>query len=266
MATIALAPDVDPLRARLAVVAGRLLDYRARYDGRRDSRAVFTHAYVSITELIAGNLAAYGFRDPAWVVTLAERFAERYFAVLDACDAGRPLPPAWAHVFDVLRNPRTSVLEDLVFAMTAHIVHDLPLALVDAKLAAADGTSHVYDFHRMNDLLGHNIEAITAGVSKRYSPFIAWLDHLGGNFDQLITDYGFRVGRGVAWYNAARILDPLSEPHAREAINKSTIIFVDNVRRPKLWPVRWLFRTGRWISSWFRRWPAQRAENGSHSK
>lgn len=250
---IALAPDLGPLRDRLDILTTRLLDYRARYDRARDSRAVFTHAYAQITALITENLAVYEFRDPAWVVTLAEKFAERYFRALDAAE--EDVPPAWKHVFAVLRNPRTSVTEDLVFAMTAHIVHDLPLALLDAKMAAPDGSSHVYDFHRMNDLLGHNIARITAEVSSRYQPFIAWLDQLGGDFDQIVSDYGFRVSRGVAWYNAFRILDPLSKEHALRSIVKSTIVFVDNVRRPKFWPLRWLFRVGRFVSSFFRRWP-----------
>lgn len=244
------------MRDRLDAIVNRLLAYRERYDRARDSRAVFTHAYVSITTLIAEHLATYQFKDPEWVVLLAEKFADRYFVALDAADRGDPQSAAWQRVFEVLRNPRTSVLEDLIFAMTAHIVHDLPLALLDARTTAPDGSSRVYDFHRMNDLLGHNIERITSEVSKRYSPFIAWLDHLGGGFDQLITDYGFRVGRGVAWYNASRILDPLSRDHAHQSIVKSTIVFVDNVRRPKLWPLRWLFRAGRWLSSWFRRWPS----------
>ncbi len=44
------------MRERLDVVANRLIEYRDRYDRERDSRAVFTHAYVSITLLIAEHL------------------------------------------------------------------------------------------------------------------------------------------------------------------------------------------------------------------
>lgn len=253
--TIALAPDLVSLRDRLDILTTRLLDYRTRYDRTRDSRAIFTHAYALMTGLIADNLALYEFKDARWIVHLAEEFAGRYFRALDAAEQGRPLSPAWEHVFAVLRNPRTSVLEDLVFAMTAHIVHDLPLALIEVKTTTGDGATRIYDFHRMNDLLGHNIGNITRAVSKRYEPFIAWLDHLGGDFDQIITDYGIRVSRGMAWYNADRLLDPLSEDIARRSIVKSTIVFVDNVRRPKFWPLRWLFRVGRFVSSFFRRWP-----------
>jgi hypothetical protein len=253
--SIAVAPDLDPLCDRLDAVAVRLCAYRDRYDHERDSRAVFTHAYATITNLIAANLGEYQFRDPEWVVVLAEQFAARYFAALDAADRGGMLSPAWQKVFDVIRDQRTSVLEDLVFAMTAHIVHDLPLALIDACQLGPDGSSRIYDYHRMNDLLGRNVEAITDAVSKRYEPFIGCLDHLGGDFDQIVTDYGFRVSRGVAWYNAVRILDPLSEDHARKSIVKSAIIFVENVRRPKFWPLRLLFRIGRFLSSFFRRWP-----------
>jgi len=254
--TLALAPDVARLRDRLDIIHERLLDYRTRYDRARDSRAVFTHAYAQITGLLADNLAVYEFRDPAWVVTLAEKFAEQYFLVLDAADRGEPHSAAWKRVFEVLRNPRTSVLEDLVFSMTAHIVHDLPLALIEAKTAGGDGHSHVYDYHRMNDLLGHNVEKITSAVSKRYAPLIAWLDHLGHDYDEILTDYGFRISRGVAWYNASRIVDPASKEQALQSIVKSTIVFVDHVRRPRFWPLRLVFRIGRYLSSFFRRWPS----------
>ena len=255
MTSVELASYLAPLCARLDALASRLVEYRSRYDAARDSRAVFTHAYATITNLISKNLGCYEFRDPECVVVLAEKFAGHYFDALDRRDRGEALSPAWVNVFDVICDQRTSVLEDLVFAMTAHIVHDLPLALLDAHQSTDDGSSRIYDFHRMNDLLGRNVEAITSAVSKRYEPFIAWLDHLGGDFDLILTDYGFRVGRGVAWYNASRIVDPLSEEHARKSIVKSTIVFVENVRRPKFWPLRLLFRIGRWLSSFFRRWP-----------
>lgn len=78
-----------------------------------------------------GGLATANFPNPGWVVSLAESFAQHYFLALDAADQHKQVPEAWEKVFTTIRCRNTSVLEDLVFAMTAHIVHDLPLALVE---------------------------------------------------------------------------------------------------------------------------------------
>jgi hypothetical protein len=49
------------MRDCIDLIVNRLLEYRDRHDRSRDSRAVFTHAYVSITRLIADQLATYKF-------------------------------------------------------------------------------------------------------------------------------------------------------------------------------------------------------------
>lgn len=121
----------EPHQSRLFNLAGQLDEYTVRYERLRDSRAVFTHTYAIITRALAARITDIGFDDVEWVVTLAEAFARHYLVALDAFDENRDPPEAWAEVFRVLKLNTTSVLEDLVFAMTAHIVNDLPLALVD---------------------------------------------------------------------------------------------------------------------------------------
>ncbi len=249
----------DSHQRRLFTLAGTLDQYAKRYEIAHDSRAVFTYTYAKITRILGGGITQVGFDNPDWVVSLAEAFAARYLSALDSFDQNAETPKAWAEVFRVLKSETTSVLEDLVFAMTAHIVNDLPLALGDVKLVDSLQASHIRDFHRMNDVLGSNIQAIERDILSRYEPAFSWLDQLERGYDQILTNYGFRLSRGMAWYNATRLLDPRSSAEARESIARSAVQLIDNVRNPPFWSVRIAFRVVRFISALFRRWPKDHA-------
>lgn len=244
--------DLPGLKQQLLELAVRIDEYRKTFEASRDSRAVFTYTYVLITRLLADALETAGFDDPAWIVKLAKAFAARYIAAIESASV---LAPGWAVAFEAIRNKRTTVLEDLLFAITAHIFHDLPLALTDVGLKDANNVSRIHDFHQMNDVLGKNIQEIIDTVTRRYEPFFRWLDRLEERNARLLTDYGFRISRGLAWYNAERLLDPASQAKAEAAINDSVSILVNDVRRPSIWSVRILLRALRWFASFFRRWP-----------
>jgi Family of unknown function (DUF5995) len=243
------------LHERLAAVAERL-DARAReLDERRDSRAVFTHAYALMTTQIAKELPTDPSFDPGWTVSLAEAFAARYFAALDAWDRGSGVPPAWDTVFRAICDRRTSVVEDLVFAMTAHIVRDLPHALLDVGLRDSSGRPHVHDFHAVNDVLGHEIQPIVNATSSRYGRYVKLLDRLGKPYDRIITNYGIRLSRGVAWYNAMRLEDAAEAADASDSIEKSPGVVVDQALDPPVWSLRILLRFVRWVLGFLRKWP-----------
>jgi hypothetical protein len=255
MSELRVATPVDAtIVGRLDAIAERLDDYAARYERARDSRCVFTYAYAIMTRRIRDELPLSGITDPEWVVSLAETFAARYFEALDAYDRHEPLPPAWEKVFKTILARRTSVLEDLVFGITAHIVHDLPLALIEVGLGT-NGRSHIHDFHTVNDVMSDTIDAMQDQVSRRYSPLINWLDHMVEGYDEILTNYGIRMSRGLAWYNAERLLDPDSIEEAKAAIEKSPGIVVDAVMSPPFWSLRIVLRAVRWLLAFLRRWP-----------
>ena len=247
--------DLATLKQHLRDLAARIDKFRTSFDASKDSRAIFAYTYVLITQQLAEALETAGFTDPAWIVQLAEAFAARYIAAIECASRSSGLSPAWAAVFETTRKKRTTVIEDLLFAMTAHIVHDLPLALINVGMRDANGVSHIHDFHQMNEVLAINIQAVTNAVTGRYEPFFRWLDHLEEKNAQVFTNYGFRISRGMAWYNANRLLDPASAIAALAAINKSVAVLIEDVRRPPIWSVRILLRAFRWLASFFRRWP-----------
>ena len=111
------------------------------------------------------------------------------------------------------------------------------------------------DHHLINEVLKASIDGMQDAVARRYEPLVWWLDHLGADLDEIATNYGLRVSRGLAWYNAIRLLDERSREDALAAIERGPLVLIEEVRRPPIWSLRFVLRGMRWVSSFFRRWP-----------
>ena len=252
---VIVSPVAVDLQSRLEALAARLDARRVDLEQARDSRCVFTCAYVLITRRLSRGLAGAGYADPEWLVELAEAFAGLYFDALDASKDGRSAGDAWDAVFDAIDRQHSSVLEDLVFSMTAHIVHDLPEALDRVGRVGAAG-SHVHDFHAVNRTMAEGINEIETAISKRYAPWVRQLDHLGGTYSRILSSYGIRMARSIAWYNADRLADPASRENARASTVRNVKEFLDQVLYPPAWSARTALRGGRFVVGLFRRWPS----------
>jgi uncharacterized protein DUF5995 len=235
-------------RERLLQLASRLDQKRFEFETAKDERAIFAFTYVEITRSLAANIDTFPFQKPQWIVSLAEAFAAQYFQAL----AGPP-SDSWSIVFKAIRRRGTSVAENMVFSITAHIVHDLPLALSALyEQGALDG--EVGDFHAMNDVLAKNIVSISESVSRRYEPFFSWLEQFQQHEVQILTNYGFRLARGMAWYNMVRLR--FSDRQATlTALDKNVDTVIKSIRRPSYFSVAIIFRLLRLIASFTRRWP-----------
>jgi hypothetical protein len=246
-------PGQDP---ELSAIAGRLDRYARRYERERDSRCVFSHAYALLTRALDRDLASGDPERGEFIRALARAFAERYFTALDTWDAGRrdEVSPGWRIVFERIVARRTSPLEDLVVGTYAHIVHDLPYAL--AGIADGARIGPIGPYQHVSDVIAAAMEDITGDVGRRYTPWVRWLDQLAGDDDEVLTDYGVRVARGIAWYNAQRLLDPDTRAQTRRALDRSTEVFVRRVLEPRATAVHGLVLRGlRLLTSLFRRWP-----------
>lgn len=248
------AADPTVLQQRLMTVAERLDEYRWRYEQARDSRCVFTYAYVLLTTRIARELSTTGYVNPTWVVELAETFVGLYFAALDASAADEPVSPAWEATFEAMDHKRSSVLEDLVFGITVHIVHDLPHGLRAVGLEGANG-SNAHDFHALNKVMAQEVDEIKSCITRRYAPYLAWLDRLGSRYEDILTTDGITTSRGIAWYDAVLLGDPPSEHETQEAIEHGPIAFMQTVLNPPIWSLRMFLRLCRFIVGLLRRWP-----------
>jgi Family of unknown function (DUF5995) len=141
--------------------------------------------------------------------------------------------------------------------MAAHIMRDLPYPLLDVGLAASDGSSRVCDFHAIKEMMGDAIDEIQDEAAERYGRYVRSLDRIGRGYDELLTNYGVRVSRGLAWYNAVRLADGRSSKAAAASIERSPIVFTNDVMNPPVRSLRVLLRALRWGLGHLRRWPAE---------
>ncbi|MFE0647175.1 DUF5995 family protein [Streptomyces sp. NPDC059534] len=256
-------------------VAELIADRVRQYDTAHDRRAAFAYTYYRLTTTLATGLdtGTPAFNDPPWVAELCETLASAYFSAMDSIDAwlaGRPggsadevrpgdlpdsIPQPWRDVFAASSVRRSYLLEDVIFSMMAHMSYDLPEAL-RRMATSTDDRSHIADFHRMNDVLASCIDGIQDDLSSRYIGGLSSLDRLFTRSDELLTNYGIRVSRSLAWFNCDRLLDPDSTEEASRSIARSTAALISEIRSPgdrKL-------RVGLWILRRLipdrRHWPA----------
>ena len=237
-------------------VIDRLGNYRDWYDATHNPLAVFTHAYLTITENFRQEIPKAGFNNQDWVLALDVAFANEFFRNANANSLGEEVSKGWEPVFDTIKDGKTSVLEELALAMVAHIIHDLPLALKEVQMRQGD-QSMVHDYHLANDVLELGIDQIQQAVARRYNPLLSWMDRVAASSDEVLTNYGIRLARAIAWYNGERLLDPESEGEALESIAKSISTITEKFRRPPLLSMRIFLWVARWISRSTRIWPTQ---------
>lgn len=251
--------DIRPGLAPQAAITelGNELEQRTLVLERaRDPRCVFTCSYARMTRVLAASLPRADFTDPAWVAQLALVFAGYYLRASREYDAGTLVRGAWSTVFKAGHEGRTSVLEDLVLGMTAHIVNDLPFALCDVGLVTARGESRIGDYQAMNEVLGWAIGDIQAEVERRYDPVLRVLDQCAESYDEIVTDLGLRVSRATAWYNAQRLMHPSTRAAAMAAIARSPEITMRELLDPPFFSARFALRAARCVSRASRRWPS----------
>ena len=238
-----------------------------------DHRAVFAYTYLRLTTTLESSLRENDppFRSPAWVSGLARALAAEYFTAMDSIDTwldahsrkGDPVsavdmpddvPQPWRDVYAATAGPRSYVLEDALFAMMAHMSYDLPRALRGIA-ERQDPDVHIDDFHTMNTVLGNAIDPIQQEVASRYSHGLAVLDRLLARQDEILSNYGIRLARGMAWYNAGRLREPAATAAAGTSIATSTGAFIQEVRSPDDWKLRLLLHAGRRLIPERRSWP-----------
>ena len=255
-------PGLTP-QGSIIAIAEELERQATKYERARDPRCVFARSYANMSRVLAASVPRAGFSDPAWVAQLTVTFADYYLRALREQDAGTLVSGAWSTVFRAGQQRRTSVLEDLVLGMTAHIVNDLPRALCDVGMIGPRGESRISDYNLVSEVLAQAIDDIQYDLSRRYDPLLGLLDHLVESYDEILTNYGLRISRAGAWYNAQRLLDPASRAAALGAIARSPEITLREILDPPLPTLRCLFRVVRLLSRKARRWPDAAEHEGN---
>ncbi|MFJ3219995.1 DUF5995 family protein [Kitasatospora sp. NPDC086801] len=119
-----------------------------------DGVAVFNRLYLTVTEAVRDRLGGPYFADPAAMAGLDAVFAGRYLLAVAADAAGQEPPACWRPLFALRAHPGVHPLQFALAGMSAHIQHDLPLAVVDTcRRRGCEPAGLAADYHRINDLL-----------------------------------------------------------------------------------------------------------------
>lgn len=199
----------DTLDAIMNTLAEATVYFEALLDRlvkARDRRGVFVAAYVEITRGVGARIREGAFRDSAWVERYLVEFAKLYRSALEAFDAGGACPKAWRIAFGAAANGESSVLQDLVLGMNAHINGDLPLALAAAGLGP-DRAIRRADHLAVNAILQAHADNVQNAVAGIYSPVLRALDFATGRLDELVAGFAIAKARESAWLKAALLTD-----------------------------------------------------------
>jgi hypothetical protein len=181
----------------------------------RDGIACFNGMYLETTRQVAAALAGRTFVDRAFIDRLDVRFAELYFDALEAYDRDPTTAPAcWAALFEARSHPGIHPLQYAIAGMSAHILYDLPRALVLTVEEAGgelDDPGRRQDYEAVNDVLCHTQpivkEALLAGR-------LASLDDAMGEVDDRLRMWAIEGAREAAWVSA-RVFTALDGPALR---------------------------------------------------
>ena len=177
---------------------------------RCDHRAVFSLAYLRVTEDVRAARREGVFKDPAWLNSEDAVFARLYFSVYDAYAAGQRegIPVAWQLAFDSERDRELSALGDFLMSMNAHINRDFPFVLAGVGITRPDGTTRKPDHDAYNIRLARLYAPVLKEVAERFDPTADDVE-LGPIDDE--TAYAIlQSWREGVWRNAERLVNAKS--------------------------------------------------------
>ena len=222
---------------------------------RSDGVACFARLYRAVTEGVGADLTGRGFADARFLEALDVRFAELFFAALDAYQrdpAGAP--SAWAPLFAQRSRRGIAPLQFALAGMNAHINRDLPVALVttcrELGIDLREGSREHADFERVDALLAQ----VERHVKSAYvTGWLAWVDRLVHRFhriDDVVAMWNVDRARDAAWTNAEALWALGDEPPLAGDYLLALDRMVGLASRGLLIPAdSWLLRLGRALTT-----------------
>lgn len=184
------ATDIDGVLAELT----RIVD-RAERDELRTG--YFAALYREVTRRVKADLETGRFSDPTRMERLDVVFANRYLEALSRYRDGGSPTRSWEVALEATTRWSPLILQHLLAGMNAHINLDLGIAAEEVSPEGELGELED-DFAEINDILGRMID----GVQRRLVPFSPWigvLDRVGGEADEVVSNFCLRKARRDAW-------------------------------------------------------------------
>ena len=170
---------------------------------RKDGVAIFNRLYLQVTRAVDAAGAGTEFENRPFLDQLDVVFAGLYFDAEATINSGASCPQAWRPLVET----RAQTREPIQFAlagMTAHINHDLPIAVVttcaSSGLAPEDDSAVHRDYQRVDGLLA-SVEGEVAGWFD--TGLIADIEDVTPKAtDEALAMWSLAAARDVAWENA----------------------------------------------------------------
>lgn len=168
-----------------------------------DGVRAFNDMYLETTRQVGRAVSELAFSDAAFLDRLDVRFAELYFAALDAHDRDQSgSPRCWSALFDVRDSRDVAPLQFALAGMNAHICYDLPRALVSTvqeRGADLDDDGVRQDFLAVNGVLARTQPLVK---DRLLSGALAELDDAMGEVDDRVGMWAIEAAREMAWLSA----------------------------------------------------------------
>ena len=192
--------DGDP--QCIVEVIAKMEDRLAPLASSCDHDAIFSLAYLRVTQNVKAAADSGYFHDRTWLTQLDAVFADLYFRTMDTWNAGRKqaVAPAWRTALQASDDRSMTGLGDFLLNMNAHINNDFPRALATVGLTAKDGSTHKPDHNAYNQRLDSLYVPVFAEESQRFDP--TFDDYDVGPLDDLGVGTIMRGWREMVWRHA----------------------------------------------------------------
>jgi Family of unknown function (DUF5995) len=185
---------------------------------RDDYRAIFLRAYYIITLNVHAAIHQRGeytnpiFFDAGWVSSQAGWFASLYFQSLTTFDRPPDSERAWKTAHGMAVEKTSTVLQDLMLGLNAHINYDLAYGTYLNLKQHKDEVNHLslprrkFDHDQVNNILVNSIPQIAVALTRDYGGGILFLRNTLHGLDIILSSSGLKYYRERVWWSAVSYL------------------------------------------------------------
>ncbi len=197
-----------------------------------DFRAVFLRAYYITTKNVSRAIEQQKdfdnpiFFEPDWIRALSGKFASLYFASLNTFDKRPQEERAWKVAHGMATDKRSSVVQDLLLGINAHINYDLPVALYQNLLEHNDGPDIIslakrkFDHDQVNNILIRSFNEISNVIPREYGGSMKAARVADLYIYESLTRLGLRHYRERVWWDGISLMSTKSEAQRQLVMHK----------------------------------------------
>lgn len=225
--------DIAQFRPRTVEAALEAMQHALEYFHRTsDFRAVFLRAYYITTRNISRAIDQQKdfnnpiFFEPDWIRKLSGKFASLYFASLNTFNKDRQEERAWKVAHGMAADKRSSVVQDLLLGINAHINYDLPVALYQNLVEHDDGPDIIslakrkFDHDQVNNILIRSFDDISITIPREYGGSMKAARVADLYIYESLTRLGLKHYRERVWWDGISLLSAESEEQRQLVMHK----------------------------------------------